>query len=144
MPAVLVDTSRFGAVDVADDAVLEFPAGLIGLGGARYALIPHGEESPFQWLQSLDDPELALPVTDPFAFFGDYGVDLSDDDTEKLGAASAEDVRVLVTVSASGDAVTANLKAPIVVHGGRAFQVINEAPGADVRRPLLGDAATGG
>ena len=33
------DSSRFGTLEIDPDAVIEFPAGLIGLGGARYALV---------------------------------------------------------------------------------------------------------
>src|SRR5919112_1997218 len=36
-------STRFGDVELADDALVEFPNGLIGLSGNRYGLIPHGE-----------------------------------------------------------------------------------------------------
>lgn len=43
---------------------------------------------------------------------------------------------------------TANLKAPILVRAGQAYQVINQAPGCDLRAPLFaapdGDAAPDG
>ena len=140
MPRVRVQSTRFGEIDVDDASVIEFPSGLIGLGGSRYALVSTDEESAFRWLQSLDDPALALPVTNPFGFFADYAVDLSDTDTTRVGAddPSAVDVWVVVRAAADAAEVTANLKAPIVVHEGRGFQVINEAPGADVRTPLFG------
>jgi flagellar assembly factor FliW len=32
---------------------------------------------------------------------------------------------------------TANLKAPILVHAGQAWQVINQAPGCELRVPLF-------
>jgi flagellar assembly factor FliW len=133
-------STRFGALDLDDGQVIEFPSGLIGLGGSRYALVSTDEDSPFHWLQSLEDPDLALPVTNPFWFFADYAVDLSDADTTRIGADDPEAVDVWVTVRAAPDAeeVTANLQAPIVVHAGRGFQVINEAPNAGVRAPLVG------
>ena len=135
-----VRSSRFGDLDVEDAAVIEFPSGLIGLGGSRYALVATDEDSPFRWLQSVDDPDLALPVTNPFAFFGDYAVDLSEGDSERVGTEdpSAVDVWVIVRAAPEPRDATANLKAPIVVHGGRGFQIINEAPGVDVRTPLFG------
>jgi flagellar assembly factor FliW len=137
---VRVQSSRFGDVDVDDASVIEFPSGLIGLGGSRYALVGTDEDSAFRWLQSVDDPDLALPVTNPFAFFADYSVDLSEADSTRVGTedASAVDVWVIVRAAPDPAEITANLKAPIVVHEGRGFQVINEAPGAEVRTPLFG------
>ena len=133
-----VQSSRFGALDVEDHQIIEFPSGLIGLGGSRYALVSTDDDSPFHWLQSVEDAELAVPVTNPFWFFPDYEVALSDADSQRVGTDSPDDVDVWVTVRAVPDEVTANLKAPIVVHGGRGHQVINEAADTGVRTPLVG------
>jgi len=54
---------------------------------------------------------------------------------------------VYVTVRAAPalEDFTANLKAPILVSSGRAYQVINQAPGCELRTPLFaapdGDSA---
>ena len=133
-------STRLGDLDIDEDAIIEFPSGLIGLGGSRYAIVATDEESSFRWLQSLDDPGLALPITNPFLFYEDYAVDLSDADTTRVGAEDAGSVDVWVIVRAAADpgATTVNLKAPIVIHNHRGHQVINEAAGADVRAPLFG------
>ncbi len=136
MPRVRFESSRFGPVEVDEDSVIAFPSGLIGLGGTRYALITTDDESPFRWLQSLEDPDLALPVTNPFVFFGDYAVQLSDSDSERVGTDDPDAVDVWVTVRAAGDEVSVNLKAPIVVHAGVGHQLINEAADVGVRTPL--------
>ena len=65
--------------------MIEFPNGLIGLGGTRYALLARSDDSAFVWLHSLDDPDLALPVTNPWRFFDDYEVELSDDEAARIG-----------------------------------------------------------
>ena len=36
---------------------------------------------------------------------------------------------------------TANLKAPILVWGGRGYQVINQTPGCELRAPLFAPSA---
>jgi flagellar assembly factor FliW len=138
MSTVTVESSRFGTVDVPAEAVIEFPAGLIGLGGRRFALVAGDDQGAFRWLQSLDDGALALPVTDPWSFFSDYEVQLSDDDTARIGADAAH-VDVWVTVRAGSDLsdFSANLRAPILVAIGLGHQVINEAPDAPVRAPLF-------
>jgi flagellar assembly factor FliW len=137
--AVTLQSSRFGEIDVSEDAVFEFPSGLIGLGGRRFALLVRDADSAFAWLQSLEDPDLAVPVTDPFRFFGDFAVDISDDEAERIGITSPDDTAVYVTVRAAAalQDFCANLRAPILIKGGRGHQVINQAPDCPVRAPLF-------
>jgi flagellar assembly factor FliW len=127
-----LSSSRFGSLDVPDDAIVEFPSGLIGLGGNRYALLADGEDPDIVWLQSLDDPELALPVTNPWRHFAEYDLELTPQDAERMGLEDPSSASVYVTVRAV-DGVTVNLRAPIVVVGNRGYQVINQAQNADVR-----------
>jgi flagellar assembly factor FliW len=142
MSTLTVESSRFGTLEIEAGAVIEFPAGLIGLGGRRWAVVAVGDEGAFQWLHSVDDPSLALPVTNPWQFFPTYEVDLSDADTARIDSA---DVTVLVTVRTGAELsdFSANLRAPIVVSGGVGHQVINEAPDAPVRAPLFAGANAG-
>ncbi len=77
---VTFDSLRFGTLEVSDDAVVEFPAGLIGLGGSQYVLLARDPDSAFVWLHSVEDPSLALPVCNPFAFFPDLEILVSDAD----------------------------------------------------------------
>jgi len=137
------ESSRFGRVEIDADAVIEFPAGLIGLGGAHYALVTVDPDAPFAWLHSVDDPDVALPVTNPWLHYGDYRVELSDADTQRIGAEDPSALDVWVTVRAAGELAdfSCNLRAPIVVWKGRGHQVINEAPDAPVRAPLFPEAA---
>jgi flagellar assembly factor FliW len=135
----ILKSTRFGDVELADDAVVEFPNGLIGLRGTRYALVPHGDDGTFVWLHSMEDPDLALPLTRPWNFFADYEVELSDSEAERIGVSDPSQADVYVTVRAGGAAedFTANLRAPIVIAGGRGFQVINDAGDPPVRAPLF-------
>ncbi|MDP9383757.1 MAG: flagellar assembly protein FliW [Actinomycetota bacterium] len=138
-----IESTRFGTVEVEADAVLEFPTGLIGLGGTRFVLVAPEADSAFVWLHSLEDPSLALPVTRPWSFFPDYEVALSDEETSRLGFPEGVEPDVWVTVRATDqlENFSANLKAPILVCEGRAFQVINEVPDAPVRAALFPAAA---
>ena len=140
MSTLTFESSRFGTVEIAADAVIEFPAGLIGLGGSRFALVSADTDGAFHWLHSLEDASLALPVTNPWLFFGDYEVELSDSDTERVGVENP-DVWVTVRTGSVPSDFSANLRAPILVAEGRGHQVINEASDAPVRAPLFaGDA----
>jgi len=141
-----IHSTRFGTVEIEADALLSFPRGLIGLGGSRYALLTTDPESPFSWLHSIDDPDLALPVTRPWQFFPDYEVVVADAEAAPLGLGEAPaDVWVTVRAAPSIEDFTVNLRAPIVVtataDGPAAFQVINDAPGLEVRTPLFAATA---
>jgi flagellar assembly factor FliW len=142
----MIESSHFGRVEIDPTAVIEFPEGLIGLGGSRYALVASDPDTPFLWLQSLDDPSLALPVTNPHRFFADFAVEVIDEDAERLGldATGAMDVYVTVHAARTLEDFTANLKAPILVRSGQAWQVINQAPGSELRVPLFAGPETGG
>jgi flagellar assembly factor FliW len=136
---ITIESSRFGTVDIAAESIVEFPEGLIGLGGHRYALLERDPSSPFLWLHSLDDPRIALPVTNPHRFFSDFSVELGDEDASRLGLDDMSPVDVYVTIRAAPVLAefTANLKAPILIRDGRAHQVINQAAGATLRAQLF-------
>jgi flagellar assembly factor FliW len=132
-------TSRFGEIQVLVASVVDFPEGLIGVGGSRYALLRTDLSSPFVWLHSLTDPNLALPVTNPHRFLSDFAVELSDEEGERLGLAKGEPADVFVTVTATPVLAdfTINTKAPILIRDGRGYQVLNQAAGVAVKTPLF-------
>jgi flagellar assembly factor FliW len=136
--SITIESSRFGTIEIASEDVIEFPTGLIGLGGTRYALVAPSEDGTFCWLHSLEDASLALPVANPWHFFADYEVDLSDDASKGISS-DPDAVAVWVTVRAGAELSDfyANLRAPILVAEGKGHQVINESADAPVRAPLF-------
>jgi flagellar assembly factor FliW len=142
MSTVTIDSPRFGTLEIASEDVIEFPNGLIGLGGHRFALVANDADGAFSWLHSIDDPSLALPVANPWAFFADYAIDLPDDEAERLGVTDPSQARVLVVVrvGSTPQECFANLKAPILVTSGTGHQVLNEAD-APLRAPLIPEEA---
>jgi flagellar assembly factor FliW len=138
-----IEGTRFGTLELPDDAAIEFPQGLIGLNGRRWALLAREESDAFRWLQSLDDPEVALPVANPGLFFADYEVEISNADAERLGFDETTQADVWVTVRAGEKAedFRANLLAPILISERRGWQVLNEVPGLPVRAPLFAEAS---
>lgn len=113
---MLIETTRFGTIDIDETRVLEFPGGLLGFPTARrYALVQTTPESVFLWLQSLDAPELAFVVCDPLAFVPDYRVGIRSDDLSTLEIAEVRDSQVFVIVNKVDGFLTANLLGPLVV-----------------------------
>lgn len=134
-----LQSSRFGTLVVPRTSLIEFPSGLIGLPGTRYALLEHGETA-FTWLHSADYPEVAMPVVDPISCFGNFKIALSGADIARIGVGDVRDTRLYVTVRLDPvlHAFTANLRAPLVLAGGRGHQVINHAREASLRAPIPG------
>ena len=119
---MLANTKFFGEVELADEKVLEFPNGLIGFENYKKFAIMYDEESKgktrISWLQSLEEPLLALPVIDPLAIVEEY-IPVSEDELlETLGNPADEDLLFLLAMTVPSDMtkVTANMKAPIIIN----------------------------
>lgn len=133
---MVAQTRLFGEVTIDDDKVLEFPNGIIGLEDKRkFAIIydlEKGENTAIRWLQSMEDPYLALPVIEPFSIMDDYNPMIEDALLEPLGNPRDEDIVVLLTMIISSDVtkVTANMKAPIIINSAtcQGGQIIVENP----------------
>jgi flagellar assembly factor FliW len=140
---VQIESTRFGIVEVRDEAILTFPDGLPGLPGERWGLLAQHEDSPFNWLHSVERADLALPVTNPWLFFGDYDVSVPDEEARRLELTSSDDALILCVVKASEQLAdfTINLAGPIIVNKstltGR--QIINHVGGYAVRQPLFAE-----
>jgi len=137
--AVTFQSIRFGSVEIEQDDVIEFPFGLIGLGGLHYALVDRNPGTGFQWLHSIEDPALALPVVPPQLFFADFTLALAEEDRERTGIEDIAAAELYVTVRATPDPldITANLRAPLMIHDGRGYQVINLSENASLQAPLF-------
>lgn len=112
-----VQTTRFHEIEVADDDIIELPAGVIGFPELKqYVLLDHETNSPFKWLQSLDDGSIAFVLLNPLLFKADYTVEVSESEVEDLSLTQEEDavISVIVTIPSNPKNMTANLKAPLV------------------------------
>lgn len=112
--------TRFGAIEFEDLDVLTFSDGLIGFPNLRhFLLLSQGVDSPFQWLQSIDEPGLAFLVTDPGIFAEGYEPELDDTQAELLGLSEDTPRLLRTTVRLMGQPVeelSLNLAAPIVLN----------------------------
>lgn len=110
-PDEILTNTRFGSIFYRDEDVLEFPEGLIGYPDERhFVLLSTSDESPFQWLQSVDTPTLAFLVADPNSFVRDYRPFETDRDEMLLTTVSIPHGRP--------DEMTLNLAGPILLELG--------------------------
>jgi len=114
---MIVRTTRFGDVDIAEDRVITFPKGLLGFSGCtRFCLLEPSGESSFYWLQSLDDASLAFVVTDPSVFVPEYSVPIRAEQMAELDLKKVEEAQVFVIVNKVDQTLTGNLQGPLVIN----------------------------
>ena len=118
-----IKSTRFGEFEVSEELVVQFPEGLPGFEDQKqFAFLPYTvdeDNSPFAYMQSVQDPDLTLLLADPFLFFKHYSLNLNDEDAAQLGLSDSEEtagVYGVVAVPEKIDQMTVNLVAPIVVN----------------------------
>lgn len=130
-----LNTRLFGEIEVEEEKVIFFEKGIIGFPDFQnFTLIyderEDGKRKSISWLQSLDEPEFALPVMNPLLIKEDYNPNVEDEMLKHLGNLTEENTFVLVTVTATSDItkLSVNLKAPIVINAAerKAHQIIVE------------------
>ena len=114
---MLIQTTRFGQIEVDGERVITFPKGILGFPDyTRYVLIETGEEAYFWWLQSAEAPDLAFVVTDPTLFVSTYRVPIKREQMGELGMAGIEQGQVFVIVNKHDNVLTGNLQGPLVIN----------------------------
>ena len=88
-----IETARFGQIEVDSSKIISLDQGLIGFPEERRFCILEDERwGPLRWLQSVERPELAFLVVNPYEFFVDYEV-LIDDEVAKILHAAEDRAR---------------------------------------------------
>ncbi|KUO74765.1 MAG: hypothetical protein APF77_10910 [Clostridia bacterium BRH_c25] len=116
---MLVKTKFFNEVEVDGDEIVTFVEGIPGFKDLkRYALIKQEDVLDFSYLQSVEDVGVCFILVPPAILVGNYDIEISDDTVKKLDIEKPEDVELYVILTIPEDirAMTANLKAPILIN----------------------------
>lgn len=136
-----IENPMLGAIEVSDDKVIEFPAGLPGFEQCHRFVLVHeeGREATVFQLQSADDPDVVFSLTGPEQFGISYEFALSDEEVDALQLARPEDALVAIIVRKDGDdpataGLRANFMAPLVINVGarRGLQKVINKLGCDI------------
>lgn len=135
-----IASRQFGEIDVAEERVFFFPAGLYGFrDDRRYVVLEIG--GPFQYLQSVDDGNVGFVIADPTRFFSDYRPEIAAADLAEVELANLDEAVVMVIAVVPDDFrdTTVNLQAPLVFnpHKRLGRQVILGAPDYGIRRRIF-------
>lgn len=139
-----VRSTRFGTFEVDDSRALVFAQGLLGFPGSTTYVVVEVEDTPYVWLQSVDEEDVAFLATSPFLFFPGYDLELGDEEQKAIEVDQPDQVEVLalLTIHRAGEqpeSITANLLGPIVVNteSRRAIQLVLDNPDYTTRVPLV-------
>ncbi len=138
-----IETLRFGKIAVQEDKVITFPRGILGFAkNKQYLLFPHSEDSPFFWLQSVEDGDLAFVVMNPRLVKADYSLDVDENVLNELDAKQEADLEVVCIVTIPRNdpkRMTINLLGPIIINAKSrsAVQVICDKQSYSHQHPVV-------
>jgi len=139
-----IESPVFGAVEVSEDKVIEFPGGLPGFEHCTRFALAHevGSAASVFQLQSLDDPAVVFSITGPENLGVNYEFSLDDEESKLLQLARPEDALVAVIVrkgepgegSPASAGLRANFMAPVVINvaARRGLQKVINKLGCDI------------
>ncbi len=116
---MIITTTRFGKVQIAQEDVINFPEGILGFNDLRrFVLLDDPNDEIFAWLQSCEIPDIAFPVLEPEIFASEYSPMLTKTDNESLRLEAGQRPRAfaIITIPDDPTQMTANLKAPILIN----------------------------
>jgi flagellar assembly factor FliW len=114
---MMIDSSRFGQVTIEPEDVLLFSRGLFAFENHRHwVLLADGDEGSVAWLQSIQDPEVALALVSPRLFIPDYRVSIGRNQLTPLELAALDQAFVLNVLNRNQGQLTINLKAPVIIN----------------------------
>ncbi len=112
--------TRFGTIDFEPDDMVTFDEGLIGLPTLKHFVILNiRDDSPFRWLQSIEDTSMAFLVAEATHFVTDYSPTVGDRDQAFLKLDAETPCLAYVTVSIPAgkpEDMTLNLAAPLIIN----------------------------
>ena len=141
------NTRLFGEIEIQDDKIIKLKEGIIGFPDLQNFTLIYDEEKEgkegkggVKWLQSMDDPEFAMPVINPLDVKPDYQLTVNEEGLEPLGTMTEENTFILVTITVPQniEEMSVNLKGPIVINAAerKAIQVIVEGDTYQVKFPI--------
>lgn len=118
---MLVKTKFFGEVDLPEEKIVTFDRGIIGFEDLKKYTILYDcekEETNISWLQSVDEPDFAMPIIKPWLVKEDYNPVVEDELLNGLGELTEENLVILLTMNVPPDLtqMSVNLKAPIIIN----------------------------
>lgn len=113
-----IQTKHFGELEIEDRTVITFDGGLsVAHPAERWVLLATSERAPFAFLQSIDDPDQWLLVTEPRTFCAAFNPEFGGEIEQLLGLdADRAGLLSLAVVTVRRRRLVANLAQPILIN----------------------------
>jgi flagellar assembly factor FliW len=146
---MLIQSPRFGPIEVSEERIVTFPEGLLGFRDFKgYYFHEPAPGAALKWMQCVEVPALGFVVTDPRLFKPDYTVSVAPAQLEGLEMEDPGDseVWVILTIPEDPRRMTANLQGPLVINAKRRLgaQVVIIEEGVTTKYPVLEGAGAAG
>lgn len=149
---MLLSTRHFGEIDIDEQTIITFDEGLPGFENLRKFVLLDTEDnkkgesdSPFKWLQCVDDPMIAFAIANPFAFVPDYDIEINDEVVKSLEIEKEEDIMVygILVIPEDIRKMSINLKAPLIINikNKKGMQVILDTDKYKIRHYIMDEIA---
>lgn len=140
-----VNTDRFGEIEIDEKRIVHFKDGIPAFEDEHeFVILPYDEESPYYFMQSLKNSDLAFLLTIPDIFFPDYSVEIDDATVKELKIKDTSKIIIytIITIpSGSVRLMTTNLLAPIIFNTENmtAKQIVMDKSGYTTKHRLFPD-----
>ncbi|MFW5688040.1 MAG: flagellar assembly protein FliW [Spirochaetota bacterium] len=113
-----IESKAYGPIEIDERQVITFPVGIFGFESLHeYALLDAAQQG-FYWLQSLEQPEIAFIMLNPYDLRSDYVLEVADEDLQAIDYENDEDILVfaIVTIPEDESKISANLQGPVIIN----------------------------
>lgn len=115
-----IETRFFGQIEIDNDKIIHFKDGIPGFENLTKFLFmtDKDDNSPFCWLQSIEDVDIVFTIFDILTVFKDYEPMVEEEYLESLGQFAKDDLAIycIANISQNIEDMTINLKAPVVIN----------------------------
>ena len=115
-----LNTKNFGEIEIDKEKIILFPEGILGFEEEKQFIIINNEdeENPFQWLQSVSNPDLAFVIINTFFVYPNYDIVIPETAQNKLKIKDEKDIIIysIVVVPEDMEKMTTNLLGPIIIN----------------------------
>ncbi|MBR5913970.1 MAG: flagellar assembly protein FliW [Selenomonadaceae bacterium] len=140
-----VNTDRFGEIEIDEKRIVHFKDGIPAFEDEHeFVILPYDEESPYYFMQSLKNSDLAFLLTIPDIFFPDYSVEIDDATVKELQIKDTAKIIIYTIITIPNGSVrlmTTNLLAPIIFNTENmtAKQIVMDKSGYTTKHRLFPD-----
>ena len=118
---MIIQTKYLGELQIDEEQIIHFPKGLLGFeNNKNFVLLDVPDNEYFKFLQDINNDYICFLLVDPWDFYDDYEVELSDEKLLNIDIEHDDEEQLLVltivTLDENFKDSTTNLLAPVAIN----------------------------